>query len=241
MFGFQAINNSGSVTINDNFPLLIFSERGQVVVENTSVVDRPAEGSFLFLRPKKQLSPPKIFVRFNSGRHGSCDVYLAMIGSPGNWTGATIYAGAIGGGILPRHVLDYVVCETTPPDLVDEYGMVIYNSLGQPTYKSEDKLVKYTKFTSSWSSSASDQFTYNYSPIGISIDLDDYIDISSMNRGPAWMNNTYVRFTSMRLLSGGVRVLGLTLQLYSTGGSQGSPSGRKFCIPICKFPNSVYN
>lgn len=239
MFGFQAINNSGSVTLNSEYPTLVFSERGQVVVQNTSVVDRPAVGSFSFSSPKTSLAPPKVFIRFNSGRHPSCEVYLGMLGSPGNWTGCIMYAGAIGGGTLPRHVIDYVICETATPSVNSDYGMVIYDSSGNPTYKSEDRPVKYNKFTRFWTSSAINQFNFLYSPSGVTIDSDDFMDISSMNRGPSWMSGANVSYTSMQILSGGVRMLRLGIQIRTTGGNINA-AGYQFCIPICKFPSDVY-
>lgn len=239
MFGFQAINNAGSVTLNDQFPTLVFSERGQVVVQNTSVVDRPAVGSFSFITAKTNVAPPKIFVRFNSGRHSSCEIYIVMQGGPGNWTGAIVYAGAIGGGTLPRHVIDYVVCDVANQNVTSDYGMVIFNADGVITYKSEDAPVKYSKFTRFWTSTAINQFNFLYTPSGITIDSDDFMDVSSMNRGPSWMNGANVSFTSMQIYSGGVRMLRLGIQIRTSGGNISS-AGFQFCIPVCKFPSDVY-
>lgn len=248
-FGFEATNNSGSVLLSDIYPTLVYSHRGQIIVENGSVVDRPAVGSVSFPSAIQQIVPPKIFIRFNSGRHNSCNVYLVMNGSPNNWTGFTMYAGAIGGGTLPRHVLDYVVCKLTdniPP--VSPYGMVIYDSTGKQTYKSEDRPVRYDRFTKSWSLSVTNAgggiYFTNLNPVGITIVTDDYIELSPMNRGNAHFtadgNNTGM-YTSTQLLSGGTRVLQLVMQNSSSLYTQLSEVGNTFfCMPICKFPTSQY-
>lgn len=247
-FGFEAKNDSGSVTLSDEYPTLVYSHRGQIVVQNTSVVDRPAVGSVGFPAPIQQLAPPKVFIRFNSGRHNSCNVYLAMNGSANNWTGFTIYAGALGGGTLPRHVLDYVVCKLTDNNPASGFGMAIYDSTGKLTYKSQDRPVRYSKFTKSWSYSVTSSLgTYfaNLTPVAISIDLDDYYDLSSMNRGSAlftpYEGSARMQYVSVQILSGGVRTLQLVQQnsssLYTTPLEVGNTF---FCIPICKFPTSQY-
>jgi len=238
MFGFQAKNDQDSITISDQFPNLVYSERGQIVVQNTSVVDRPAVGSVTFTNPVTQVAPPSIFVRFNSGRHGSCTIYLQMNGTPGNWTGMTIRAAAIGGGTLPRHVLDYVVCRTTNTSPASGYGMAVYDSDGNPTYKSQDVHVKYSKFTKSWVGSVSGFFIV-LTPVNISIEEDDYIEVSSMNRGNA---NMYLdMYTSLDLLTRGVRECRLITQVSTVGAPYPMEANSTFfCMPICKFPQSVY-
>lgn len=242
MFGFQAINDSGSLTISDNFPNLVFQERGQIVVENGSVVDRPAYGVSYFYSPVTTSAPPNIFVRFNSGRHGSCNIYMSMIGSSGNWSGFSVWASAIGGAVLPRHVLDYVVCKSTDNNTPTGFGLAVYDSSGRPTYKSQDKSVKFTKFTKSWyRSDIGGQFV-NLFPSGIAIDSDDYIDISSMNRGNVHMPLSRVQYTSLRILSDGVRSLSLVSQNAVSLGVAGPQQvgTTNFCIPICKFPENIY-
>lgn len=240
MFGFQAVNNSGSVTLNSDYPTLAYSGRGSVVVQNPSVVDRPAVGYFSFGAVRTQIAPPRIFVRFNSGRHASCLIYLAMNGSPGAWYGAWIYAGAQGGGTLPYYVIDYVICETASTTVNDNFGMVIYDSTGKPTYKTEDLPVKYNKFTRTWVSQVINQFNFTYYPAGIAIDNDDFIDISSMNRGPVFLNTSNVAYTGMYIFRGGARTCQLSVSLRVTGGNV-NPTGINFSIPICKFPSNIYN
>lgn len=242
MFGFQAINDAGSITISDQYPNLVYSERGQIVVQNSSVVDRPAVGSVTFSKPVLQSAPPSVFVRFNSGRHSSCTIYLQMLGSPGNWTGMTIRAAAIGGGVLPRHVLDYVICKFTTPEEPTGFGLAVYDGNGAPTYKSQDAAVKYTKFTKSWSRSGTANFVI-LTPSGISIEIDDYIEISSINRGnahqPLLQNYQY---SSLDLLTDDIRVLRLITQnsIQIGVGGPTQVGSTFFCIPIAKFPISVY-
>lgn len=242
MFGFEAINNQGSVTISDQFPNLVYSERGQVIVQNTSVVDRPAVGVVTFESAVRQTAPPTIFVRFNSGRHPQCSIYLEMRGSAGNWTGFVIRAAAIGGTVLPRHVLDYVVCRITTNTNPSGYGLAVYDSSGVPTYKSQDVHVKYSKFTKSWSKSGTSFFLV-LTPDGISIANDDYIEISSINRGNALMGleRDYM-FSNVDLFRDNSRVLRLITQ-NSTELGFGGPTDVDscfFCIAICKFPTSIY-
>lgn len=246
-FGFEALNNSDSITLSSDYPVLVYSHRGQIVVENTSVVDRPAVGSVGFPSPIQQPTPPKIFIRFNSGRHNSCNIYLVMNGSPNNWTGFTVYAGAIGGGTLPRHVLDYVVCKLTDQNQpTSPFGMVIYDADGNQTYKSEDRLVKYNKFTMAWSyvwiEGSFSSFS-NLRPVGITIENDDYIELSSMNRSNAHLgiSDSAGMYLSVQILSGGVRQLVLVRQYSSLAIVRPQEVGNTFfCIPICKFPLSNY-
>lgn len=242
-FGFEARNDLGSVTLSDEYPTLVYSHRGQIVVENGSVVDRPAVGSVSFPSIIQQVAPPKVFIRFNSGRHNSCNIYLVMNGSANSWTGFTIYAGALGGGTLPRHVLDYVVCKFADGTAPTGFGMAIYDSTGKPTYKTQDRPVRYNKFTKSWSASVGVNNFYNITPLNVTIELDDYIEVSAINRGNGHMSLsvfTYM-YSSVQILSGGVRMLQLVVQnsgsLLSTSLEVGNTF---FCMPICKFPTSQY-
>lgn len=243
MFGFQATNELGSLTISDNFPNLVFQERGQIIVRNTSVTDRPAYGVSYFNQPVTQQSPPNIFIRFNSGNHETCNIYMSMLGSPGNWIGFAVWAGAIGGTTLPRHVLDYVLCKFTDSKPATGFGMVVYDSQGNQTYKSEDKSVKFSKFTKSWFRNDNGGEFVNIFPLGITIENDDYIDISSMNRGNVHMSLQRTQFTSVRILSGGVRTLALVSQNTVSLGIGGPKqlASTNFCIPICKFPIEIYS
>ncbi len=245
-FGFEARNNSEAVLLSSSYPVLVYSHRGQIVVQNTSVVDRPAVGSVAFPSPIQQVPPPKIFLRFNTGRHNTCNIYLSMNGSANNWTGFTLYAGAIGGGTLPRHVFDYVICKLTDPTPPTGFGMAIYDASGNPTYKSQDRLVRYNKFTSSWSHTDFEsgfQVFQNLRPIGITIASDDYVELSSMNRCNAHFGayNPYSTYYSTQVLSGGTRVLWLVRQNSSSSITFPLEIGNTlFCIPICKFPVSDY-
>lgn len=246
-FGFEARNDLGSVTLSDEYPTLVYSHRGQIIVENGSVVDRPAVGSVSFPFIIQQISPPKVFIRFNSGRHNSCNIYCVMNGSANNWTGFTIYAGALGGGTLPRHVLDYVVCKFTDSTPPTGFGMAIYDSTGKPTYKNQDRAVRYSKFTKSWSLStiiSGGIYFANLTPSNITIELDDYIDISSMNRGNGHFTiqgNGTMQYSTAQILTGGTRVLILVQQNSSSLYSASLEVGNTFfCMPICKFPTSQY-
>jgi hypothetical protein len=244
MFGLKVINNQESVLVSDNSPVLVYSQRGQIVVQNTSVVDRPAVGTVVFATPVTQTLPPRVFIRFASGRHSSCSIYMTMNGSAGNWTGMTIRAGALGGSTLPRHVLDYVVCVYSLSNNLPSYGMVVFNADGVPVYRSDDRVVRFSKFTKSWTEQNSGSYHLNYLPSNITIDEDDFIEISQMNRGNANMNlfgGIDLMFTSMSILSNSVRTLRLVIQFTTQNrNGQRELGSTLFCIPICKFPITDY-
>lgn len=243
MFGFEAINNDNSVIVSNTNSHLIFSERGTVDVRNNSVVDRPAVGTATFTTPVLTIAPPKVFARLVSSRHSSMTIYTALIGSPGNWTGFRIYAAARGGGILPLYVVDWVCCKNFDRPTTADYGFALYDENGVEIFSSDKKLVKYSKFTKSWTVArtlSGSLFYYTWTPTDILISPDDYIDITSINRGMVSQFVDLKQFTSLIIYRDNSPTLLLQTQ---AGTSQSSPQQtdiRKFCMPICKFPTSIY-
>lgn len=241
-FGFEAINNGNSVLISDFQNHLHFSERGVMTV-TASRVDVAATGVVTFATNVLTQAPPKIFVRLISSAHSSMNLYTVMIGAPGNWTGFRIYAGAQGGGTLPNYQIDWVCCKNFDRDTTQTYGMTIYDANGNTIFTSDKKLVKYSKFTKDWTvqrTFANARYFFTYFPTNITIDNDDYIDISSINRGRVNQLVDGLEFTSMVIYSASTRVLRLQTQSVYDQSSPQQMSTRKFCIPICKFPSSVF-
>lgn len=245
MFGVEFLNSEKSVLISAFDRPLVFAFRGTVNVQNTSVVDRPAVGTVVFAAPIPTVAPPRLFVRLNSSRHSSMELYVVMNGSSGAWTGFTIYASAQGGGTLPLYVLDYVIARPSFREPTRTWGMQILEKGSERTlFSSDEYIVRFSKFTKKWTLSVSFSsdfsiiyYTYNS---GVTIDIDDYIDVTFFNRGIVLQTIFDVTYTSVRIYDGGVRVLNLQTQSFSDSSAPKSVGDINFCTPICKFPASKY-
>lgn len=242
-FGFEAINDNNSVIISSDSRPLVYIGRGQVSLTN-SVVDRPAVGSTTFPTVTTQ-APPRIFVRLNSSRHASMNCYVYINGSPGNWTGFTMYAGAQGGGTLPLYVLDYTLCIPSGgsgTSLTSGYGMVLYGEDGQEVFNNTQRIVRFGKFTKVWSYTINITSTATFHNLNsnVSIDPDDYIDITYFNRGIVLQQVVNAMFTSLILYSNSVRVLQMQTQATNRTDQILDAGITYYCTPICKFPIDRY-
>lgn len=245
MFGFHSINDAGSILISEKHKHLIFSERGSISLTN-SVVDRPSSGSVLFAKPVSTVEPPQIYVRLQSSRHSSLDTYMYLTGGPGNWTGFVMFGAAMGGGTLPLYVLEFCVCKNVQTAPNSGYGMTIFDEQENPVFSHADKLVKYSGFTKKWTMSktgAVGSFTYFTFRSNVVIQQDDFINISSINKGFINQNvrSNATTFYSMELYKGNTKVLNLITQSSSFDSNPQRIGSMCFCIPICKFPISVYH
>lgn len=244
MFGFEAINLGGSVIISPSNTHLAFVERGTISVLNNSVVDRPAVGSAAFMKPITSKEPPQVFVRLQSSRHSGLEAYMRIDGSPGNWTGFTMWASAFGGSTLPLYVLEFCVCANVSSAPASGFGMSVFDADGKPVFSSTDKLVKFSKFTKKWSitiSGAAGGYAYFTFTPDIQIESDDFINISSVNKGTVNQYLYQAMFHSIRLYRNNERLLNLVTQgsyWYTVPGNVGN---MRFCIPVCKFPAEIYH
>lgn len=241
-FGFEAINDNSSVIVSSESRPLVYVSRGQVSITN-SVVDRPASGSAGFPAISTQ-APPRVFVRLNSSRHSSMACYITINGSPGNWTSFTIYAAAQGGGTLPLYVVDYVLCVPSGgigTDLTSGYGMVLYGEDGQAVFNHTQRIVKFSKFTKTWTYSKSGSNpTFHTLNSNVTIDLDDYIDITYFNRGTVLQQVVNIMFTGLVLYSSSTRVLRMQTQATNFTDEILDVGISNYCTPICKFPVAQY-
>lgn len=241
MFGLDVLNNANSTLISSNSRPMIFSERGFVSVTNSSVVDRPAYGSVVFSIPVLTQAPPCVFIRLDSSRHSSLSLYVIMTGVPFNWTGFIIVASAQGGGVLPLYVLEYVVTKNFDLGEATGYGLMLYNEYGVPIFRHDRKLVKYSKFTKKWTLTQTvPGYTFFTFSSNLTIDADDFIDVSSINRGIVHQAVVNKMFTSLSIYEGSQRVLKLQTQSAAGASNPQNIPAMNFCIPVCKFPSSVY-
>lgn len=239
-YGLEVTNNSGVVTISNIYKPLVFHRRGTVNVVS-SFSDRPGYGTVTFPTPITTTEPPSLFVRYASGNQSGFSVYYTWLGSAGNWTGFRITSGVFGGSSLQNHFLDWVACKYADTQVNSGYGLQIFGESGQILYGSnKDILVKYSKFTKAWTIDSSTVGYLDYIPTGITIENDDYINISFLDRGMVWAkadNNT--QYSGINLLSSNVRRFVVNVQLNFPSGRI-YPTPGNFAVPICKFPTNVF-
>lgn len=239
-YGLEVFNDNNTLQISSTKPPLIYKERGFVTLTR-NVVDRPAFGSVTFTSPITTYAPPKIFVRVQSSNLPSLITYMSMAGNPNNWTGFVMYAGAFGGGVLPKHVIEYVCCYVYKKEIVSppNYGLELFDENGVSSFHSSANIVHYYKFTKKWTESYYN-FVHRYRPDPlITPDADDFIDISSCNGGPIFVATQYKRYFSFRLRKDNQRTLELEVNVTYPVSPQ-NISLANLCIPICKFPLSKY-
>ncbi|KAA3544262.1 hypothetical protein NLO85_28005 [Pseudomonas savastanoi] len=236
-YGFSALNDSSSVIISNKYKVMVFSERGQFSI-TSQYSDKEGHGTVVFVRPILTQEPPQIFVRHISGSHASLGVYTTMSGGPGNWTGFLITSAVRAGNILQNYSMEYVSCKFADQPSREVYGMNIKDENRQMVFSSADKIVSYSKFAKNWTvekGSVVDIYSSN-----LAIDADDFICVSSMDRGVMWFADG-VQFAGLTLLENSLPVLRINAQI--AGGGywyyQGV-NGTCFGIPVCKFPVSRY-
>lgn len=245
MFGFEARNGSGSVIVSDHDMPLTYKERGNLVVSN-SVVDRPSTAVFNFSSSVTTQTPPTVFLRIISSRDSSVMLYSACVGSPGNWTGVRITVAASGGTVAPRYEFELIICQLKSAATTARFGMAIHDANGAQVFSDADRVVLYSKFTKKWTVSMTGGFPgygfYTLTPTGITISSDDYIDISSINRGIAPQYIWDTMYTSVRVMRSGERVLELVTQdsVGDTRPDSHAYSNINFCMAVCKFPSYRY-
>ncbi|WP_116817439.1 hypothetical protein [Pseudomonas syringae] len=236
-YGFSALNDSSSIIISNKYKVMVFSERGQLSIKS-QYSDREGHGTVVFARPILTQEPPQVFVRYISGSHASLGVYTTMSGGPGRWTGFLITSAVRAGNILQDYSMEYVSCKFADQPSPEIYGMNIKDENRQIVFSSADKVVRYSKFAKNWTLQKGDVVDIYRS--GLAIDADDFICVSSVDRGVMWFADG-VQFAGLTLLENSLPVLQINAQI--AGGGywyyQGV-NGTCFGIPVCKFPVSRY-
>jgi hypothetical protein len=236
-YGLSVTNTYGSVVISSSCKVMVFSERGNFRIQSR-YSDQEGYGSVTFLRPIHTQEAPRIFVRHVSGVHTSLGIYTTLLGGPGNWTGFLITSAARGGSTLQNYLIEYVVCKFADQPSSQLYGMNIYDAQGGVAFSSDDKIVRYSKFAKNWTLVVGNQVDVYKS--GLTIDVDDFICISSIDRGVSWFADG-ADFVGMSILDNNIPVLSITAQ--RAGGGywyyQGT-NGTCFGVPVCKFPIGRY-
>lgn len=239
-YGFRAVNDYSTVTISSTYKILVFSERGTVRI-TSAYIDRGGVGEAVFTRPITTQEAPQLFVRVQSASHASLGVTATLLGGPGNWTGFRIDSAATGASPLQNFVLEYVSCKFADSLQSTGYGMNIRDANGVPVFSARDKVVRYNKFATVWTLATDTQTVRIWTP-NITIDADDFICVSAMDRGVNWFaeNSQYAAFN---IWAGSKANLTLYVQRILALGYwywQGS-NNTQFTVPVCKFPADRYN
>ncbi len=235
-YGLLSRNDYGSVTISSSNKVMVFSERGTFTI-SSSHSDTAGYGSFTFLKPIKSVEPPQVFLRVVSGTYSSLSVYALLQGTPGNWTGCAIQSGA---GAVHSFAMEYVLTKFADVRNTLDFGEEVSDANGNVVFSSSDRVVRYGKFTKNWTKVPGAQVDFYLS--GLVIDADDFISITSIDRGVSWLIN-YNRYVALRIRSNNAPDLQINCNRETAGGNQywQGTNGTCFSIPVCKFPIDRYH
>lgn len=241
-FGFEAVNDGGTVTVSSNTRLLVFSERGTVRI-SSAYSDKPGYGSVTLQKPIRTMTTPEIFVRVQSHNRDIVSVYFTFIGGPGNWTGFKITAAAGSTNNLIDHTFEFVACKYSDSPSAETYGMEFYSAdgSGDVLFNSTDKPVIFDRFTKLWQYAWSGSSSIDIYKTGITMAVDDFVSVSGFDRGLVFFGDA--DYAGLRLISGNARVIEMTVNHHPTPQFQDPIMGTAFnyCAPICKFPASIYH
>lgn len=238
-YGFEAVNDYGSVTVSSTYKVMVFSERGTVRV-TSEYTDRGGAGQATFLRPILTQEAPQLFVRVQNASHSALGLYATILGGPGNWTGFLLNSAASGGSSLQDFTLEYVSCKFTDAIQNSGYGMSIWDANGQPVFTTADKPVRYNKFAINWTMIVDTAAQRIFSP-NVPIAADEFICVSAMDRGVNWFTDNS-QFAAFNIWSNWAPNLTLYCQRITALGYwywQGL-NDTTFTVPICKFPADRY-
>lgn len=238
-FGLSAINGEGAVVISSDSKVLVFSERGEFRIQSR-YTDAPGYGVFGFARPILTQEPPQVFLRIVAPSHPSLSLYTTLLGGPGNWTGFKVTSGAMGGKSLQNHLMEFVSCKYSDQKSKSAYGLEIYEDNAKVSFSSSDRVVRYGRFTKGWTYSQPSTFFNNWDS-GLVMTPDEFVSVSSMDRGVSWFIN-HAQYASLQLLSGNVRKIAISVQRSTLGDSINVDNlgVTFFSIPICTFPIERY-
>lgn len=236
-YGLSVTNSSGSILISNDYRMLVFSERGNFKI-TSRYTDREGSGTVTFTKAIQTTEAPQIFLRHVRGVHSSLGVYITLAGGPGNWMGFTVTSAVRGGSSLQNYDMEFVACKYANQTSKELYGLELYDGAANPIFASDDRAVTYSNFAKKWTrtqGSTVDVYTSDLAIAG-----DDFISVSSIDRGVMWFAGG-AGFVGMSLLENNLPVLKITATI--AGGGywyyQGV-NGTSFCIPVCKFPTNRY-
>ncbi|WP_338498274.1 hypothetical protein V5F23_09910 [Pseudomonas sp. WP18] len=235
-FGLSVSNDYGSIIISSDYKVMVFSERGTFNI-TSRYTHAEGSGSVTFAKPITTQEPPQIFVRVVSGVHNDLGFFTVILGAPGNWTGFVVVSAVRGDPNLQNYTLEYVSCMYSNLRSVSNYGLELFDYQGNVIYTSSDNVVRFSKFSKSW--------TYVQGNIvdvydsGLTIDVDDFVSISSIDRGVGWFTG-HSQYAGLTLLDNGVRVLKIHNQIRAGDWYYQGTNNTCLAIPVCKFPSSRY-
>lgn len=235
-FGLSVLNDSGSIIISSEYKIMVFSERGTFKI-TSRYTDKEGGGSVTFSKVIKTQEPPQVFVRYVSGVHNTLGLFTILLGGPGNWTGFSVVSAVRGNPNLQDYNMEYVSCLYSNLKSTSSYGLELYDAQGDVIYTSSDNVVKYSKFSKTWSLTQGDNVDVYDS--GLTIDVDDFVSISSVDRGVNWFTN-FSQYAGVTLISSGVRMLRIHNQKRPGDWYYQGTNNTRLSIPVCKFPSSRY-
>lgn len=235
-YGLTVINDSGSTVINSKRKVLVFSERGSFLI-TSQFTNRPGLGVYNFLKPVKTLAPPQIFLRTVSANNSSITLYIVTTtGSPGNWTGVG-FMSAAGGVDLQRHNMEIVVCKYSDELPKSGYGMIIRDDKGQMLFSSDDRVVRYSRFSKVWTKIAG--ATVDAYQADVTPSEEEFICLTQMDRGVNWFTRQ-ANYATLQIRRNNAPVMRLQVDYQPFGNYYQGTNGTCFSIPVCKFPIDRY-
>ena len=235
-FGLSVTNDYGSIIISSDYKIMVFSERGTFNI-TSQYTNTEGQGSVSFSKPIKTQEPPQVFVRFVSGVHNDLAIFTILLGGPGNWTGFRVVSAVRGNPNLQNYTLEYVSCMYSNLKSTSDYGLELFDYQGNAIYTSSDNVVRFSKFSKNWTLTQGNQVDYYDS--GLTIDADDFISISSIDRGVAWFTG-HAQYAGITLLTSGARMLRVINNIVAGDWYYQGTNNTCLAIPVCKFPASRY-
>lgn len=235
-FGLSVANDYGSIIISSDYKIMVFSERGSFNI-TSRYTNEEGQGSVVFVKPIRTQEPPQVFVRYVSGVHNDLGIYTMLSGGPGNWTGFRVVSAVRGNPNLQSYTLEYVSCMYSNLKSTSDYGLELCDYQGNTIYTSSDNVVRFSKFSKAWALTQGNQVDYYDS--GLTVDVDDFISISSIDRGVNWFAG-HAQYSGITLLANGVRMLRITNQIITADWYYQGTNNTCLAIPVCKFPPSRY-